>query len=419
MAGIVFVPPLMSLMNNMPYLGDVHWARAVLPLAFAISVLAGMGVDIVARGVDHKRARRTAVWFVLAALVVIVALVVDASHLSPDAASVRLKSILWVGAASAIGAGIMTALLFERRRGNTGKAIARRRIPSSGTLAGVAFLGLETAFLVAAGIPVWSASATSLTSTPYYLDVQHSVGSALVGFGNTDCFPDSLGILQDGNIIYGVHEFAVYDPITPLAYFRTWRAETGKPGGIASDWIFCPAITSAALGRRYGVSFVLEPYGEPGPKGAVYDGAEFRGDAKSPQLYRIPGAAAATLVGLTSTGKSPAPDAPGMAVPVTQPNPGAWKIETDSTVPGVLRLRLTDVAGWHASIDGRSLALHPFLGIMLQARVPAGHHTVELYYWPTAFSAGLAIAGTSAVGLLCAPLVIRIRRGRSPHPSSG
>ena len=41
-----------------------------------------------------------------------------------------------------------------------------------------------------------------------------------------------------------------------------------------------------------------------------------------------------------------------------------------SAEPQLLRLRLTDVPGWHAWIDGKSLGLERFSGIMLQARIP-------------------------------------------------
>ena len=65
----------------------------------------------------------------------------------------------------------------------------------------------------------------------------------------------------------------------------------------------------------------------------------------------------------------------------------------------MLRLRLTDEPGWHATIDGKPLGLETFARVMLQAHIPAGHHTVEIYYWPEAFSAGIFLAVVSALGL--------------------
>ncbi len=97
-------------------------------------------------------------------------------------------------------------------------------------------------------------------------------------------------------------------------------------------------------------------------------------------------------------------------MPVTHPDPASWKMVTSSTTPQVLRLRLTDLPGWHASIDNRPLALHRFSGIMLQARIPAGRHTVVLTYWPEDFTVGIILAGCAAAGLV-------IAAGRGTHRS--
>jgi uncharacterized membrane protein YfhO len=85
---------------------------------------------------------------------------------------------------------------------------------------------------------------------------------------------------------------------------------------------------------------------------------------------------------------------------------------TDAGTPQVLRLRITDVPGWHATIDGQSAQIHTFDGLMLQVEVPAGHHTVEVHYWPTRLTVGIALAVISAVGLIAALVfdLIRTRR---------
>ena len=144
-----------------------------------------------------------------------------------------------------------------------------------------------------------------------------------------------------------------------------------------------------------------------------------RDESGSSRLYRVPGAATATLVPETSAHRWPGPDAAGPAVPFTRPDAGSWTVTTTSARAGVLRLRLTDVPGWHATIDGRPLELHSFLGIMFQARIPRGHHVIELRYWPKAFSVGIVVAGASVVGLVAYPvltgLYLRRRRRRTGH----
>jgi uncharacterized membrane protein YfhO len=82
---------------------------------------------------------------------------------------------------------------------------------------------------------------------------------------------------------------------------------------------------------------------------------------------------------------------------------------------------LTAVPGWHATIDDRPLKLLTFSKVMLQARIPAGRHTVELVYWPTTFTIGIIAAACSVAGLVVAGVIGRIRRPRArdrPRPAT-
>ena len=80
--------------------------------------------------------------------------------------------------------------------------------------------------------------------------------------------PPTLGILPNANVAYGVHELAVYDPMVPRAYFRTWQQLTGRRATTAgAPLVFCPALDTATLARRYGVEFVLVPGGATAPRG--------------------------------------------------------------------------------------------------------------------------------------------------------
>jgi len=106
-------------------------------------------------------------------------------------------------------------------------------------------------------------------------------------------------------------------------------------------------------------------------------------------------------------------------VAVSTPGPASVKLVTDAGTEQVLRLRLTDVPGWHASIDGKPLDVSRFAGVMIQARIPPGRHTVELHYRPTTFTIGLVLAACSAAGLLAAFVVGQVRRGRTVNAMSG
>jgi hypothetical protein len=262
------------------------------------------------------------------------------------------------------------------------------------------------------GSSQWSSNSSSFTATPAVAELQRAVGSSLVAFGTPACRSDSTpGIPPNINIVYGVSELAAYDPMLPSRYYQAWAAATGKAGGYPSESRYCPGVTSVALARRYGVSFVLESHGARGPKGAMFDATIGNED-----LYRVPGAALATLV-RSPTGHLPAVDARGTAMAVTHPEARSWRVVTDDARPGALRLRLTDVPGWHAAIDGHALPLEQYAGVMLQAQIPSGHHVIVLSYWPTDFTVGIGLAVISglalAVGLV---LGLVSRRRMSPKP---
>jgi uncharacterized membrane protein YfhO len=126
----------------------------------------------------------------------------------------------------------------------------------------------------------------------------------------------------------------------------------------------------------------------------------------------VPGAAAATLVALEKDGSLPGKFVNGAPVTVDHPTPNAWRMITHSNTDSVLRLRLTDVPGWHATIDGKQTTLHVFARTMLQVRVPPGRHVVELQYWPETFSEGIVLALGAALSLTVLLILSRIRSRR-------
>ena len=409
MAVITFVPRVDSVLDRVPRLGDVSWARALLPLAFALAVLGGMGIDAVVRSYNQRAVRY---WmgggFVVSGGILVALWALGRDHLTSAETTIRDKSFIWPSVDTLVGLLLVGTLILVRSRSVGAEPRDSHSRMRPGRWVGIALLVCESAFLVAAGAPLWTSSNTPFAPTPAVTALKRAVGASLVGLGAPRCFlPPGLGILANTQIVFGVHELTFYDPSAPERYFSSWTDLTGSANdaGFLKYSIYCPGVASASWARLYGVGFVLEPAGYPGPTGAVFD--THIGDE---DLFRVPDAAAATLTPMPATGRQPALEAQGVPVAVTHPDPSSWRLVTNASSPQMLRLRLTDVPGWHASIDGRPLQLRRFAGVMLEARVPAGLHTVELSYWPSAFTTGIVLAVCSVGGLCIASIIAAARR---------
>jgi hypothetical protein len=420
-AAIIFVRPVVSIMNHLPLVGHIAWHRSLFLLAFALATLGGVGIDLVVRASSERATRN---WicggFAAMALILLGIWTFGRGRLSPAEASFRAHSFIWPVVGTAVGLAVSLGLYAlarhtKKQTSDFADDKSVTKLAKVGGLAGGILLLCETGFLVAAGTPIWTSSPDFFSTPPAVASYQNTVGSSLVGFGPSACFlPPGLGLPTNDNDVYGVDELAIYDPAVPQEYFTAWKNATGQRAGYLTYYIYCPDITSASLARLYGASFVLEHQGVPGPAGSVFDKSIDNED-----LYRIPGAARATLSPLDSTGGLPPIEAPGTPVAMSQPDPASWRLTTDTSTKEVLRLRITDVPGWSATIDGRPLPLQSYAGVMLQAVVSPGRHTIALQYWPTDFSLGLWLAAIAAVGLLLwLAIAAFMRRRAKAHSDS-
>ncbi|HUI03422.1 MAG TPA: YfhO family protein [Acidimicrobiales bacterium] len=414
MAALAFVPPVVSALADAPGLGAVVPTRSVVLLALPLAVFCGLGLDHLLRAAGtpagRALARRAGAGMALAGVVLLAWWAGGGGGLRGTAAANRASALQW--SALEVGGGLagLAVLALLGPRGG-----ARRVAGAVGALLVVCV----AAFLVAEGGPLWSSSPDGFVPTAAEVALARAVGPSSVGLGADACFRADqplVGVLSDVNVSLAVREMSVYDPLIPASYFRTWHRTSGEhhvPAGLTGISSFCPTFTTAAAARAYGVAFVLEPGGEPGPDGSVFDTTV--GDE---DLYRVPGASAAWVTPAGGPGGAAAPGA-ARPVAVSYPGPASWRLTVRGNGPQVLRLALSDVPGWHASVDGRPLALHPYGGVMLEARVPGGTHVVELHYWPAAFTAGLGLGAVALVGVLAAalsPVVRRRRRVRSGRP---
>ncbi len=407
--------PVNSLLSQLPSIGRTSWDRCLIPAAFCFAMLAGVGLDAVLRRAERRRAARWA-FGTSCGVAVVLALVwlFGRGTLPRDAAHARAESFVWPVASTLVGLGLFGALvLFDRRaeRGTRPVPLLRWLVPG---VAG-ALLVFQSVFLVVLDAPLPSSSSTPYPENPNVVALQHVVGSSLVGLAtnNTVFGGLGLGLLPDTNIPYGIDEFAEYDPITPESWFSSWLHTNGTFAGDPQFFDFVPGIKDATIARRYGVSYVFEPAGSrlPGGTLAIRLGNE--------DLYRVSGSSRATVVPAVASGAWPAVDAHGTAVPLQWLSPSRARVETDSSSAQVLRLRVASVPGWHATLDGRALPLTPYLTMMLQAHIPPGHHVIELTYWPSRFTEGIALAAVAVVGIVAVGVIGRRRSSPAASAESG
>jgi len=419
---LTFQSPFYSVVQGAPVIGRITWNRDVMLLALALAVLGAAGIDTLVRDAMSATMRR---WLLgaLGGAGLVVAAVTLAVGLGAEHTGGAVRARLaWAASEVAVAAALLWLSGFGRAttHGKGEGVPARVRRGVAGTL-----LVAQSAFLVATGVSFWSISSGYFSPTPAVTALQRAVGPALVSVGPCRPRPFSypysteVGIRPNANIAFEIHEFAVYEPVLPTSYYQSWLAVSGESvaPNLRRVGLFCPQITTATEARIYGISYVLVAAGAKGPTGAVRDGT-----VGGEQLFRVPGAAQATLSALAHRGASLPLDALGSAVPVTHLGPKSWRIVTDASSSEMLRLRVTALPGWHATVDGRPLPLETWAsGAMLEAQVPAGHHVVVLQYWPELFTVGLALAAAVVVGFGGAVLVTRRRavaagspRDRSP-----
>ena len=418
-AVLTFVAPVDGALNRLPGLRAVTWSRAVMLMALATAVLGAFGMAALKEA--GPALLRWATWTLSACGFGLVVVALWGALGVSAAIRHHLGGVIGPAVEIVVGLALLSAPSFR-----TLSPRLRSGLASAGAHAPPILLVMVTAVLVGSGVTFWSVRQGYFPQTAGTVALQADAGRSLVGVGTcthaTDLSETTLGvgIRADANVAYDVREFWVYDPIMPSSYYRAWQTVSGRrvAPALFHLGIFCAPITTAAEARAFGIGYVLEPAGTPGPVGTVA-----AGEVGSEGLFRVPGSSRATLTPLPAAG-GPLPwSAPGRAVGVDERADGSWRMTTDTGRVGILRMRLTASPGWQATLDGRPLRLSQWAdGAMLEAEVPAGHHVVVVRYWPPLFSAGLWAALGAA--LVCAVLLVvsavRSRRdgARGNRPAS-
>lgn len=116
--------------------------------------------------------------------------------------------------------------------------------------------------------------------------------------------------------------------------------------------------------------------------------------------------------------RMPAPAGrPGTPLPasvrIVQDDPSTVVVEAAMPSAGVVVLRDTDTASWHADVDGTPADMVPANLLYRAVALPPGRHTIRFTYRPRAFIDGLMISGLTLVMLIAAGSGRRTRRGRT------
>ncbi len=366
--------------------------RSVIGLP--VGVLAALGLETLLRARGERR-----MLIAYASLSAIVAVLVGFlwhgavdNRLPRAQHQLRLDSMWWpIGL---VGACLLAGALLLLARG-----LAHRRPARAAVVAAVVvLLGAEAGFLVFSGVGINSYSKSFFPATAATARLKAVVGSGLIGVDTGKPTQSRhvahAGFFPEANLGYGLAEFAAYDPLTPQAYFISL---SGPP-------TVEPDIDSAALARRYGIEWILQPTGVPlaPPAGTRYV-ASFADE----RLYAVPDAARFSLIGDRGSGASEP------VFSVVHPATSSWTFTIDASTPSRLVMHVTDFPGWHASIDGRTLRLSPYEGLMLEASVPVGRHAIHLWYMPQrlVIATWLALAALAALLVWALwPLAVRKRR---------
>ena len=379
--GFVYEPvsfhPLQSVADHLGLVTAIRFERMRIFTEFLVAMLAGAGLDVLVRRA-HERSTRLA--FLVSALagttgVGLALVAADNPALSLAARSERLHALVWPTVLSG-GLLVLAVIWFVVHSSPYGRAL--RALIVSG---GVAF-----SFFAGVGIPSYARSA--YPSTPAVLRLQSIVKGSLVGLdgGNTTSVRSfaHLGFYPNVNVGYGVHLFAVHDPMVPLAYFRSWPFAAAAPTAFGVG-LFTPDVNSVGLARRYGIGYVLVAPGLPAP-GGMKKVATIQGE----RLYRVPGSSPFGLAG----------GRPGTVAYRSVDGGGGYVVNVAAKQGSTLLLAVSDVPGWHASVDGRAVGLRRYDEVMMKLSLAPGSHVVRLSYWPRRYSEGLALAAAAALVLL-------------------
>ncbi|MHB8263362.1 MAG: YfhO family protein [Acidimicrobiales bacterium] len=426
--------PVQSLVNLLHSSGAILFTRLLMPLDFLLALLAAIGFSRLTSpdtGDGDVHAFTLGCGIMVTILGTLIILAETSTRLTAQERHIRLAALGWSLGSLAIGATfILTWFVLSRhdRMSRHAMATIGNRTRSSPLLAaGLARsrksplwqIAVFSAVLLAQGILLMpTAMQAASYSHRFYPSntavrkVEKLVGSHLMGAAppppgaSSSWYPTlpiaGTGFEPESNIAYKVAVFAAHDPMLQREYLSSWQKVVSphEPPLVASPGVFNPWFSNASLARLYGVKYLLAL---PGASGSVSvpSGTDLVLQEKTFSIYEVPDSHRFSLL----SGKSVVRSAEHPSSRYGKVTGYRWasnnqlQIHVHALEPATLLARITYVPGWHATVNGKTVAVHKAAGAMLSLRVPKGKSTVDLTYWPGAFTIGIAAAIAALVGM--------------------
>ena len=275
--GATWVPNFVSAIG----LSSLPIHRILALLGFPVAVLAGIGCDIVVKRFAEKGVR-AALATATAAVALCIGFLwtaVGDPGLSTLERSLRRQSLVWPTATIALLVVIWAVTVLARRLAPA----ARRQL---GATIGAVLVASQAAFLLFAGVGIYSYTKDMFPVTADVATLQRIVGTHLVAADapNVSCANPrpgrvgkpcgfrlwlGVGFIPNMQLGYQIDELGMHDPTIPASYFTAWPVPDAGQSYSGNLQFFSPSIDTVALAHRYGVSYVLV-----GPKLAVPAGME-------------------------------------------------------------------------------------------------------------------------------------------------
>jgi len=202
----------------------------------------------------------------------------------------------------------------------------------------------------------------------------------------------------DAAMVYGLYDVRGDSPVKLQRYDEVYADMA------AGDPVYFHPIQnwSSAWLDRLGVRWVMAAPGEEPPPGMDWKLAYSGPDAR---IYERPGAL--PLVRLIG-------GAQGGRVRIVRRTPGVWTIAWETPHRGRLVVAETWDPGWHATLDGRPVAVEPLLGVLMGVLVGPGAGRVELRYHPDGFVPGMILSALGLAAVVAGAVWRRAGKARIP-----